>query len=142
MLVHTGLHPGAPQPPRVSDPIRGSGDSSAKSVQLTNSWTWLLPLCQREGRERRKRRLEEHISKVQRPSDIAQNHIAFEHEGAESETHGIHSLPRHIRFEKSRQTRALEGHRGNQSGVPEAVLGKESRAGEGVVFFSSSPSDQ
>lgn len=45
-------------------------------------------------------------------------------------------------FEKSRQARALEGHRGNQSWVPGAVLGKESRAGEGAVFFRSSPSDQ
>ena len=66
---------------------------SLGAVKWTSSWTGLLSLCQREGRERRKRSLEEHIFEVQRPSDIAQNHIAFEHEGAESETHGIHSLP-------------------------------------------------
>jgi hypothetical protein len=72
---------------------------------LTNSW----PTAKRKSfflfvkGKGRKRRPEEHISEAQRPSDITQNHIAFEHRRPESETHGVHSPPSQKWSEKSRQ---------------------------------------
>lgn len=63
------------------------------AVELTHSWPHCFLFVKREDREGRKRRLEEHSFETQRPSDITQNHIAFEHNGAESETHGVYSLP-------------------------------------------------
>lgn len=89
--AHPGLHPGGPPLPRLRDPAWGGKDHFAKS-QGCGLDQFLAKtassLSTEKAGEGRKRRFGEHISKAQRPSDRAQNHIAFG-----SETHGIHSLP-------------------------------------------------
>lgn len=133
--MHTGLHPGCPQPPSLRDPARTILPSLG-AVELTNSWPGLLPLSQgRRQAEGRKRRLEEHISEAQRPSDIAQNHTASEHRRAESETHGTHSLPvtHGLRSQGRPQPKNTRGRGGTRSWGPAPGPGKGGGVG-GVGF--------
>ena len=86
--------------------------------------------CFCQGRERgRKRRLGEHISEAQKPSDIAPDHTAFEHRGVESETHGTRSLQVTHGLRNQGKPKSTLRPRRQLEPVPAAVLGKQGRLG-------------
>lgn len=91
----------------------------------------------------RKRRLGEHISEAQKPSDIAPDHTAFEHRGAESETRGTCPLPvTHGLRNQGKQTKEhFEATEATGAG-PSGCSREAGQAGEADVLFRPDPSDQ
>lgn len=116
---------------------------SLETVDLTNSWPGLIPCCQgrRQGKGR-KESLEEHISEAQRPSDNAQNHIAFKHRGSESETHGTHSLSVTHSWRNQGKPKSTWRPQRPPELIPLAVLGKEVRGVDREVLFRSNSHQQ
>lgn len=85
-------------------------------------------LLSRQGKGQ-KRRLGEHISEAQKPSDIAPDHTAFEHRGVESETHGTRSLQVTHGLRNQGKPKSTLRPRRQLEPVPAAVLGKQGRLG-------------